>query len=176
MNSCWSICLLLKQRTKPGFFLVELQISLFLSMLLLSLLAGGVTLGWQSWKTISLDAELRDCSRYIFSRIDKDIGTSASSVSLNGSGASQIEVQCLESKHVIRIYCERSRIYRKTLTRSGSGVNPLYINDILVENWNVQPVGNKSVLVSYTLRKNEHSQYFQQLIFCHNGYLKKSEV
>ena len=118
---------------------------------------------------------MRDTSRYIMARIEKDINVSASLVNVkkNGvAGKSILEISMLDAKHVVRIYSDQRRLYRKIITRAGSGVNPLYISDVYVENWRADVVDNNKVLVGYDLIKGNRRLFFQQLIFCHNGVIK----
>ena len=172
MNKWYVISLGLKRKASQGFFLLELQLSLFLTMLMLTLLASGIGLGWQSWSRISADAELRDAGRYILNRIEKDISISSTAVRITGTAEkSCFDLQTVEGKHVIQIYCDKKRLYRKILNISGSGVNPLYINKILVEQWTVEPLDTKSILVSFWLSYNNNREYFQRIVHCYNGVI-----
>lgn len=148
--------------------LLELQVSLFLTVILLMLLVSCMRLGWQSWNTLSSEIELRDVSRYMFSRLEKDIGIAAVSVDVQKNGT-VLELYTVENKQVIRFYCDKERLYRKVLTRAGSGVNPLYVNDIYVEQLRAERVDSRSLLVSYWLRAGTRREYFQSLIYCYNG-------
>lgn len=171
MNKWYVISSGLQKKASRGFFLLELQLSLFLVMLLLTLLVSGMSLGWQSWSRISADAELRDAGRYILNRIEKDISVSSTAVRITGTAAkSCFDLQTVEGKHVIQIYCDKKRLYRKILNISGSGVNPLYINKILVEQWTIKALDSKSVLISFWLSYNNNNrQYFQRIVHCYNG-------
>lgn len=165
------------QRANKGFFLLELQLSLFLVLLLLALLANVTGLGWQGWSRITADAELRDTGRYILNRLEKDIGVSSVSVKLDGAaGRKMLELQTLESKHVVHIYCDKKRLYRKILNLSGSGVNPLYINNVLIEEWKVEPVDTQCIIISFWLSYHNNRRYFQRLIYCHNGVIMGYEM
>lgn len=175
MNRLCLICSRLKRRANLGFFLLEMQISLFVTILLLSLLAYGIGLGWRSWQTLSEEHELRDSSRYIMGRIEKDINLGATLVNVKKSGVagkSILEINTLDAKHVIRIYCDQRRLYRKIITRAGSGVNPLYINNVYVYNWQANVVDDKKILIGYELKTGNSSQSFQELIYCHNGVVQ----
>lgn len=169
----WSaICFSWNNKSEAGFLLVEFQAGLFLLFLLLPLLASGLGLSWQSWDRLNGEAELRDAGRYMLTRIEKDIGMNAVVVTIKGNNASGrafLELQTLESKRMIRIYCEKQRLYRKILTTAGSGNNPLYINEVLVEGWQAARIDERSLLLSFELRKGKHKQSFSQLIYCYNG-------
>ncbi|EJX03582.1 hypothetical protein EVA_08312 [gut metagenome] len=151
---------------------MELQVGIFLLLLLLPLLACGTGLCRQSWERLYCEAELRDTGRYMLTRMEKDVGLYAATVTIKRSsspGRRFIEIQTLESRRVIRIYCEGQRLYRKILTNAGSGNNPLYVNGLLVEQWQVARADDHSLVVSFELQKGRHKQSFKQLLHCYNG-------
>lgn len=172
----WSaICLWWKNKAEAGFLILELQVGLFLLLLILPLVASGMGLTWQSWERLHREAELRDAGRYMLTRLEKDIGLNTAVVTIKGKnalGKAFLELQTMESKRVIRVYCEKQRLYRKILTTAGSGNNPLYINDILVEKWQAERNGAKSLVLSFELRKGKYKQHFRQLMYCYNGVVE----
>lgn len=175
MKKCSAICLWWKNKAESGFMLLELQVGLLLLLLILPIIASGMGLGWQSWERLHREAELRDAGRYMLTRLEKDIGLNAVVVTIKGNnalGKAILELQTMESKRVIRVYWEKQRLYRKILTTAGSGNNPLYINDILVEQWQVERNDAKSLVLSFELRKGRHKQRFCQLMYCYNGVVE----
>lgn len=172
----WSaICSLWKENSSSGFLLLELQAEMFLLLLLLPIIISGMAMSWQSWERLQGEAELRDAGRYILNRLEKDICLNAEIVTIkkNNAGNSKfIELQTMERKRVIRVYWEKQRLYRKILTTAGSGNNPLYINDILVEQWQVEKADAKNLVLSFDLHKGKHSQSFRQLMHCYNGVVE----
>lgn len=116
-------------------------------------------------ETILLD----DASRYMFSILEKNLAYDARSIKITSKGV--IKYNTIYGNKNIIIYLDNRKLYQKTITGTGIGVNPLFLENILISNWQVINKFDKYLLIKMTLYYGRHKKEFSKFIPCWNAVI-----
>ncbi len=160
-----------KSCKERGFLLLELQITAALAALLVMLCYQDFCLLLTGWQHLRTDMYLRDAGRYMQSVLAKDLGYEASELTLR-SDSKGIRKHISATNYAGKTFTytlERNGLYKQTKTITTTGKNPLFVPDCKVTDWQVERLGEKIVLVQFTLAKDGRQQFFEQYLHCLNG-------
>lgn len=103
--------------------------------------------------------------------VEKDVGYESTQITIrkDTKGFALLECKNISGNKTITICIEDVRLIKKIKSGNGTGSNALYVNDCIVEEWNVEQVDTKNVKVSFWLKKNANRKFFKQIIHCYNG-------
>lgn len=156
---------------KRGFILLELVLSLLITVLLAVMLFRGLQLLLPSWTKVSQQTSLYNTGHYILSILDKNMGYDGLSINISkdSKGMPKIICQTNNGNQSFSFTCENKRI-SKTITKgSSSGTNPLYTSNCLVEEWSLTKLSENKLLVELKLRQEKESCKLSRIITCMNG-------
>lgn len=160
-----------RSASNRGFVLLEIVLSLLITVLLAVMLFRGLQLLLPSWTKISQQTSLYNTGHYILSILDKNIGYDALNITLSkdSKGMPKIVCQTNNGNQSFSFTCDNKRI-SKTITKgSSSGTNPLYTSNCLVEEWSLYKLSNNQLLVELTLKQDKQSCKLSRIITCMNG-------
>lgn len=67
------------------------------------------------------------------------------------------------------IYWDKQKLLQKTTTNTGSGVNPLSLEEVQVKEWQVQAVDSKRATLSFLLCSKSRSLRVKQQLYFYNA-------
>ncbi|WP_405380251.1 hypothetical protein [Phascolarctobacterium sp.] len=150
-----------------GFILLPTVVAIMVSAALAALVACGLARCSQGWLRLQDEIRLQQGGRYMQSILEKDLSLDAVRITINQDG--KIVYTSVLGCRTVSIYPSQKGIYQRTQTNSGSGVNPLFPEDVPVKNWQVRPLADNKLLIGFTLQGKYHEKEFWQVITCCNG-------
>lgn len=160
-----------KSSKTQGFVLLELVLSLLITVLLATMLLKGLQLLLPSWTKITQQTSIYNTGHYILNILEKNVGYDAVSITIgkDNKGMQKLFCQTTNGNQSFSFTCENKRIHKTITKGSSSGTNPLYTSSCLVEKWTLQKISNNKLLVELDLKQDRESCKLTRLITCLNG-------
>ncbi|MCQ2381494.1 MAG: prepilin-type N-terminal cleavage/methylation domain-containing protein [Acidaminococcaceae bacterium] len=158
----------LQNRHHRGFILTEAMAGLAIMAIVLALFGSQVVRLFASWRNMRTDVELFDAGRYMLTKMEREICLDAVQITV-ANNIIDMQTKQGDRQVLVRYSAERKGIYQDTTTNEGTGTNPLFIRDCLVENWQVQKIDDKKISVKFDLVKNNRIKNFARNFYCLNG-------
>lgn len=109
---------------------------------------------------------LENARRHLTTQLERTLSFDTTQVTIRGN---KISCVSLRGNKKYLIYWEKQKLLMKTTTNTGSGVNPLSLEEVQVKEWQVQAVGRHKAVLNYLLcTKNKKLRISQQL-HCYNA-------
>lgn len=162
LRSCG--CLLLKRQ--KGYLLLELLFSLLLgsAALLLLLRITSNTLG--NMQRVREQLLLENARRHLVLQLEKTLSFETTQVKIKDNKISCIS---LTGNKKYLIYAEKQKLLQKTTTGAGSGVNPLSLEEVSVQDWQAKAVDSKQADISFKLCGSSQKLMVRQRVYCYNA-------
>ncbi len=164
-------------KKQQGYLLLELQITIAITVLLSLLCYKDFCLLLQGWQHLRTDMYLRDAGRYMQSILAKDLGYEGKLLTLTTDAKGDCKIICATNYagKTFTYTLERNGLYKQTKTITTTGKNPLFIPDCQVVEWQAEKLDVKRFYLQFTLAKNGRQRIFTQYIHCLNGTVIKDE-
>lgn len=142
---------------------------------LLAVLAAAALLGFAvkatsdlgiSLKTIQEQIRLQEARRHILAQLEKTLAYDATKIVLENN---KINCVSLTGNKKLVIYNDKKALYQRTTTGEGTGVNPLSLEDVGVNNLQAAALDAHRLCLSFTLQVNERRRNVVQVIYCYNA-------
>lgn len=159
-------------RRQGGFLLAELQLGLAIAAITALLTCTAVARCCTSYVYLQEQLRLQEAGRYMLSNLEKGLSYDARSISLENNKISYV---ALLANKKITIYSEKNGLYQRTVTGTGTGINPLFMEGVAVKKWEVRKAAPRLLYISFSLQGSKYSQTFAQLIPCYNGEVTADE-
>lgn len=159
------------QNNRAGFLLLEIIVSLLISMHLAAMLFQSFALILPKWEKLVNLVQLYDTSHYTFSILEKNLGYDSLTVAIvqDEKNRPQLSCQALQGNLSYIFSYENNYLYKTIHKSSTSGKNPLYVSNCLVENWKITKLGEQNVLIEISFKKQTTKLTVQRIIHCLNG-------
>lgn len=154
-------------RRQRGFLLMEAAMQIVLGTIVTCILLTAINNFCSSSSKLAAEIQLQDASRHILLQLEKNIGYIAMNIRLQNE--SKIICTTLNANKQLTIYPEKHGLYQNTRTGRGSGINPLSIEGINVEDWNIKQVSERELLIKFKLSKNGVTREFSHIQYCYNA-------
>lgn len=115
-------------------------------------------------------AVILDSGRNIVSILEKNLGYNARKITITADKT--VKYNSIQGSKNIILYLKGKTLYQKTITGKGSGINPVSLEHIAVENWQVLPQSSNLILLKITLRYGKCTKEFCRLIRCCNAVIE----
>lgn len=156
-------------RHHKGFLLTEVLLGVVITSIVVILFGRNIMSIFSGWRKMQIDGELLDAGRYMLTKIERHLGLEATGVRVINNSTIDFSTEYPDKTIKLYIHSVNGGLYMQTISREGTGVNPLYIRDCAVSNWRAERISNKEILVSFTLKKDNRTKDFVRLFYCVNG-------
>jgi len=167
------ICLISTGRHK-GFLLNEVLLGMVIVSIVILLFGRNVVTIFTGWQRMQTDGELLDAGRYMLNKIERHLSLESASITITDHTTIDCLTEYQDKTTKLYIHSTNGGLYMQTKTLAGIGVNPLFIRDCNVSNWQAERISDKKILISFTLTKNNRSKDFVRLFYCVNGVVKNA--
>ena len=160
---CWRRSRLRRQR---GYLLLELLFSLLIggaALLVLLRTLGGILTGVSR---IHEELLLENARRQLTTQLERTLSFDTTQVTIRENKLSCVSLR--GSKKYL-IYWDKQKLLQKTTTNTGSGVNPLSLEEVQVKEWQVQAVDSKRATLSFLLCSKSRSLRVRQQLYFYNA-------
>lgn len=154
---------------RKGFILTEMLTGLAIITIVACVFGGQIIKLFTSWRNMQTDVEIFDAGRYMLTKLERELCLDAVEVFVTADNRLQIQTKQGAKQVVVRYNGERMGLYQDTTTNDGTGTNPLFIRDCLVDNWSVKKIDDKKIFVEFALQKNNRKKNFARIFYCLNG-------
>ena len=162
----------LRLRKQRGYLLLEVLCSLLLAAAALLMLLRTTRGGVESLVRVREQLLLENARRHITLQLEKTLTLDAVKITIRGQ---KINCVSLHGNKRYLIYCEKQKLLQKTTTGTGSGVNPLSLEEVEVKNWRAEALTGKDAVVSFTLSRGRESAAVRQRLHCYNAEVVSDE-
>ena len=109
---------------------------------------------------------LENARRHITLQLEKTLTLDVVKITIRGQ---KINCVSLHGNKSYLIYCEKQKVLQKTTTGTGSGVNPLSLEEVQVRDWRTEALTSKEAVVSFTLTGGRQQLAVRQVLHCYNA-------
>lgn len=159
-------------RKQNGYLLLELLCSLFFggaALLVLLRTMSGMLAGISQLREELL---LESARRHLTTQLERTLALDTTQVTIRGNKISCISLR--GSKKYL-IYWEKQKLLLKTTTNTGSGVNPLSLEEVQVKDWQARAVDSKKAIISFSLNSKNKSLSVRQQLYLYNAEVMGDE-
>ena len=163
------------QNKKDGYLLLELLLSLLVTMSLICMLCQFFNQLMPSWNKLTNRTTLYDVGHYMLVMLEKNVTHDAQlvTVSKDNYGVDKLTCQTTRGRLTYIFTWQKQGLYKTIQKASTSGTNPLYVSDCAVKGWRLTPVGEQQLLIEITLQKAETKATVSRLLYCINGRVQQ---
>lgn len=129
--------------------------------MLLRTISGGV----ESLLRLREQLLLENARRHITLQLEKILTLDATKITIRNQ---KISCVSLHGNKKYLIYCEKQKLLQKTTTGTGSGVNPLSLEEVQVKSWRAEALTSRDAVVSFTLSRGKQKVAVRQRLHCYN--------
>lgn len=162
LRSCGCLAL----RRQKGYLLVELLFSLLLGSLALLLLVRLTSSTLVNIQRVREQLLLENARRHLVMQLEKTLAFEATQVKIKDN---KISCLSLTGNKKYLIYAEKQKLLQKTTTGAGSGVNPLSLEEVGVQEWRVEALDGKQADISFKLCGASQKLLVRQRLYCYNA-------
>lgn len=162
LRSCGHLLL----RRQKGYLLLELLFSLLLGSVALLLLLRLTSSTLANMQRVREQLLLENARRHLVMQLEKTLAFEATQVKITNNKISCIS---LAGNKKYLIYAEKQKLLQKTTTGAGSGVNPLSLEEVAVQEWQVEASGSKQADISFKLCGSSQQLVVRQRVYCYNA-------
>ena len=159
-------------RKQSGYLLLEVLCSLQLAAAALLVLLRTTSGGVESLVRVREQLLLENARRHITWQLEKTLALDAVKITIQGQ---KIKCVSLLGNKSYLIYCEKQKLLQKTTTGTGSGVNPLSLEEVQVRDWRVEALTGRDAVVSFTLSRGRQKLAVRQRLHCYNAEVVSNE-
>lgn len=159
-------------RRQSGYLLLELLFSLLIggaALLVLLRTMSGILLGISR---LHEELLLESARRQLTTQLERTLSFDTTQVTIRDNKISCVSLR--GSKRYL-IYCEKQKLLQKTTTNTGSGVNPLSLEEVQVKEWQVRAVDRKKAALSFLLCSKSQSLHVRQQLYFYNAEVMGDE-
>lgn len=156
---------------KKGFVLTEVVGALAILCVITALCGSQIVKLFTSWQNMQIDVQLFDAGRYMLTKMEREISLNAVKIYVQDNKI-QMQTKQGSKEIVIRYNDEVAGLYQDTTTNLGTGTNPLFIRDCLVDNWQVAKIEDKKLRVTFDLTKAGRRKTFARIFYVLNGVVE----
>lgn len=159
-------------RKQSGYLLLELLFSLFfggVALLVFLRTMSGMLAGISQLREELL---LESARRHMTTQLERTLTLDTTQVTIRGNKISCISLR--GSKKYL-IYWDKQKLLLKTTTNTGSGVNPLSLEEVQVKEWQARAVDSKKVVISFALGGKNRSLSVRQQLHLYNAEVMGDE-
>ena len=109
---------------------------------------------------------LENARRHIMMQLEKTLTLDAVKIVIREQ---KINCLSLHGNKKYLIYCEKQKLLQKTTTGTGSGVNPLSLEEVQVKDWRAEALAGRDAVVSFTLSRGRQKLAVRQRLHCYNA-------
>ena len=109
---------------------------------------------------------LENARRHIIMQLEKTLTLDAVKIVIREQ---KINCLSLHGNKKYLIYCEKQKLLQKTTTGTGSGVNPLSLEEVQVKDWQAEALTGRDAVVSFTLSRGRQQLAVRQRLHCYNA-------
>lgn len=162
----------LRLRKQSGYLLLEILCSLLLAAVALLVLLRTTSGGVESLVRVREQLLLENARRHITLQLEKTLTLDTVKITIQGQ---KINCVSLHGNKRYLIYCEKQKLLQKTTTGTGSGVNPLSLEEVQVKDWRVEALTGKNAVVCFTLTRGRQKLAVRQRLHCYNAEVVNDE-
>ena len=121
----------------------------------------------RSFGRLQNELQMQEARRHILAQLEKTVCYDAQSVRLQADGkiSCRMQVGCTHET----LYRDNTRIYQRTRTNKGTGVNPVSLEEVGVFAWQVRRCSPQMLCVSFDLYRNGRSLRVTQYLICYSA-------
>lgn len=158
-----------------GGLLLELNLVILVFLLAVSIFNQRVQGAFKTLGKIRADLQLSQADRYTDSFLGKQISFESREVILGDDwqGGSKIICRDVSGNQQVSFYVQGQVLYRRILSGTAVGVNPLSLPQVAVAEFAVRQLSPQVLWVSYKLseKQTERQKVFQHFYYLGNGVL-----
>lgn len=155
-----------RRQKQRGYLALELLFSLLLGSTALIVLLGTLGSTLAGLSRMREELLLENARRHITLQLEKTVAFGSTQVVIKGN---KISCVSLTGNKKLLIYQEKQKLLQKTTTGSGTGVNPLSLEDVQVRDWQAKARGEKQAAVTFRLCGQARELQVTQELYCYNG-------
>ena len=152
-------------RKQSGYLLLETLCSLLLAAAALLVLLRTTSGGVESLVRVREQLLLENARRHIMMQLEKTLTLDAVKIVIREQ---KISCLSLHGNKKYLIYCEKQKLLQRTTTGTGSGVNPLSLEEVQVKDWQAEALTGRDAVVSFTLSRGKQKLAVRRRLHCYN--------
>lgn len=160
--------------------LLELCLSMLLSMLIGTLIIGNLAFFVKHVDRLQGQLKLVQAERYILTILQHDLGYNTSAITIDINDGQHMKLICanIAKDRTLTFSNEKVNgiygLYKITKTVQSSGKNPAFLPDCVLQSFTAQAISTKDLDIKGTLKYKNYYRSFKYTLHCLNGTIHEN--